>query len=378
MDETTDRDIIFLYTLREDGAIVRLSHRHKLSPVGELDKDEKKFMMDHINNEMELNAIGSYIPSGQIRAYIVKESKKPLYGRDHTSFINHLQTNKESEPLFNHNLRTLGFLKECGWRGEEFGNFNEFLREILRTQPGELASFHNFHTGQEANRLNCEVTAIETKKGVALFDNSGYGRMAEHNCLRYMAEHYFDASFKENTGFINRFHFLTSDPRIIDLSREGYKFIRPNSFEFDINSQSHDSTVLRDLKPYEKIDIEPNYESFQHMLYQCGITPDKRMNELLYLTYIVDKGYDGYKVEEYTANNELDSAQAFSGIRQRFEYMDNLHPEKNSIRPELNKETAMIATRILRDKYGARGFVPEHKVQTAFQQRNRTKPQLKR
>lgn len=115
------------------------------------------------------------------------------------------------------------------------------------------------------------LTAVETAKGVLLFEYSGYGRTCCQSYMQHLADHFFIAG-EEKPEFVNLYKLTRPDAEVIkafQTSRNAFS-LYTNSFLPD-KAQYLDATILRNARLDRSHRIEPTFDAYDKFASSYGI-----------------------------------------------------------------------------------------------------------
>ena len=116
------------------------------------------------------------------------------------------------------------------------------------------------------------LTAVETTKGVLLFEYSGFGKTCCHSYMQHLADHFFITD-EEKPEFVNLYKLTRPDTEVVKAfhaSRNAFSLY--TNFFLPDKAQYLDATVLRNARLDRSHRIEPTFDAYDRFASSYGVT----------------------------------------------------------------------------------------------------------
>lgn len=145
------------------------------------------------------------------------------------------------------------------------------------------------------------LTAVETAKGVLLFEYSGYGSECRHAYMQDMANRFFTPE-GQALEYIHFYKLLHPEKEVLQAWKNS-----PNAFSLytgfflSDKAQYLDTSVLKGAKLYKSVQIASTPDSFQEFTSSYGLTTDVSNTQILRLFSLKEAGkiYDMERSTKY-------------------------------------------------------------------------------
>ena len=117
------------------------------------------------------------------------------------------------------------------------------------------------------------LTAVETDKGVLLFEYSGYGKTCCHSFMQHLADRFFITG-EEKPEFVNLYKLTRPNAEVVKAFH-----VSPNAFSLYTNSflpdkaQYLDATILRNARLNKSHRMEPTLDAYDKFASSYGVVP---------------------------------------------------------------------------------------------------------
>ncbi|WP_195670132.1 DUF6047 family protein [Bacteroides intestinalis] len=117
------------------------------------------------------------------------------------------------------------------------------------------------------------LTAVETDKGVLLFEYSGFGKTCCHSFMQHLADRFFITG-EEKPEFVNLYKLTRPDAEVVKAFQTS-----PNAFSLYTNSflpdkaQYLDATILRNARLNKSHRMEPTLDAYDKFASSYGVVP---------------------------------------------------------------------------------------------------------
>ena len=117
------------------------------------------------------------------------------------------------------------------------------------------------------------LTAVETAKGVLLFEYSGFGKTCCHAYMQHLADRFFITD-EEKPEFVNLYKLTRPDAEVVKAFQAS-----PNAFSLYTNSflpekaQYLDATILRNARLDRSHRIEPTFDAYDKFASSYNVLP---------------------------------------------------------------------------------------------------------
>lgn len=192
------------------------------------------------------------------------------------------------------------------------------------------------------------LTALETAKGVLLFEYSGYGKTCCHSFMQYLADRFFITG-EEKPEFVNLYKLTRPDAEVVKAFHAS-----PNAFSLYTNSflpdkaQYQDATVLRNARLDRSHRIEPTLDAYDKFASSYGVVPTIANAQILRLLSLQETA-GIYGIDYTTRRIPFMHKNSFNS---QFDALQNIPAENKG---EQEKVKALIrdqAAYILKRDYG--------------------------
>lgn len=353
-------DSILFSVSKELGKVVDYQH----VPL-ERYQDEK--CGDYLIRQAELALGGTYVPEETVywlQADLQGETDIP-------SILYEVMHNGELEELPSISLRNLVFAHEVSAGGLP-RKMQDTVKLLERINDGPdsplvLGEYMRYHSEKADNIGERTVTAIQSGKGVLLFDDTGRGIQCMERYLQFLADAYFSTEL-EGTDSLGIHYFSTTNSTIVEDSRRCALMFTPESPHHFIPQTGiyYSKDLMKDYLPAVQCSMNPCKSDYDAFLGKFKLDRSDLMTDIAHLDEIHRNGIDIAK-PGYGFLHE----SSFEKILEKLTYSYLKNPEHSPLFEALQKTAKDMAGRILRTEYNLRGygpFKPEQK-ETARQKR---------
>ncbi len=192
------------------------------------------------------------------------------------------------------------------------------------------------------------LTAVETDKGVLLFEYSGFGKTCCHSLMQHLADRFFITG-EEKPEFVNLYKLIRPDVGVVKAFHAS-----PNAFSLYTNSflpekvQYLDATILRNARLDRSHRIEPTFDAYDKFASSYGIVTSITNAQILRLLSLQETA-GIYGIDYTTRQIPFMHKNSFNS---RFNALENIPAENKG---EQEKVKALIrdqAAYILKRDYG--------------------------
>ena len=192
------------------------------------------------------------------------------------------------------------------------------------------------------------LTAVETAKGVLLFEYSGFGKTCCHSLMQHLADRFFIAG-EEKPEFVNLYKLTHPDVEVVKAFQTS-----PNTFSLYTNSflpdkaQYLDATILRNARLNRSHRMEPTFDAYDKFASSYGVVPTIANSQILRLLSLQETA--GIYGIDYTTNRIPFMHK--NSFNSQFNALQNIPAENKA---EQEKVKALIrnqAAYILKRDYG--------------------------
>ena len=192
------------------------------------------------------------------------------------------------------------------------------------------------------------LTAVETDKGVLLFEYSGFGKMCCHSFMQHLADRFFITG-EEKPEFVNLYKLTRPDAEVVKAFHTS-----PNAFSLYTNSflpdkaQYLDATVLRNARLNKSHRMEPTLDAYDKFASSYGVVPTIANAQILRLLSLQETA-GIYGIDYTTRRIPFMHKNSFNS---QFDALQNIPAENKG---EQEKVKALIrdqAAYILKREYG--------------------------
>lgn len=192
------------------------------------------------------------------------------------------------------------------------------------------------------------LTAIETAKGILLFEYSGYGKTCCQSYMQYLADHFFIAN-EQNPEFVNLYKLTNPTAEIVKalLTSQDAFSLYTNTFMPD-KAHYLDVTVLRNARLDRSHRIEPTLDAYDRFASSYKIVtsiPNAQVLRLLSLREMAGI----YGIDYATRQIPFMHKNSFNSL---FNTLQNIPPENKSGQEKVKALIRDQATYILKRDYG--------------------------
>lgn len=194
------------------------------------------------------------------------------------------------------------------------------------------------------------MQALATRRGVLLFDGSGFGQLHMRTYLQYVADHYFKL-YGQTLGYIEHYG-LRSDDTLRQLACRQHRMFSALDGSFVRQKETYlDPEILHGHRLLESQSLRIDSRSFTEFVRRYELSTSSSNRNIVRLLDIRNEGYiagfadqRGYPASLRSGFSEIDSAlhrQVAHGVSQ--------YGRIN--RSQLDTQARKEAERLLRDRY---------------------------
>ena len=192
------------------------------------------------------------------------------------------------------------------------------------------------------------LTAVETAKGVLLFEYSGYGKMCCHSYMQHLADHFFITD-EDKPEFVNLYKLANPNVEAIKAFQTSTNpfSLYTNDFIQD-KAQYLDATILRNARLDRSHRIEPTFDAYDKFASSYGIVTSIANAQILRLLSLQETA-GIYGIDYITGQIPFMHKNSFNS---QFNALQNIPAENKG---EQEKVKALIrdqAAYILKRDYG--------------------------
>lgn len=196
------------------------------------------------------------------------------------------------------------------------------------------------------------LTAVETAKGVLLFEYSGFGKTCCQAYMQHLADRFFITS-EEKPEFVNLYKLTRPDAEVVKAFQTS-----PHAFSLYTNSflpdkaQYLDATILRNARLDKSHRIEPTFDAYDKFASSYGVVPSIANAQILRLLSLQETA--GIYGIDYTARRiPFIHKNSFNS---QFNALQNIPAENKGEQEKVKLLIRDQAAYILKRDYG---FSPE-------------------
>lgn len=304
--------------------------------------------------QAQLALAGAYVPNETI--YYKPFNVKPSEGKT-TNFLESLVNRNLTDKLATIPLRQLTFVYENHPGELEQLSDMESWMDLMRHEPKlqqTVTAYEQYHTEREKDIAARTVTAIQTDKGVLLFNDSGRGLRCVADYLQDMANRYFSPDFK-NLESLQMYYFSTSNQNLVQESRQCASIFSADSPHQFIPSKARflDSRIMEGISPAIKCTMAPERESYRSFVKTFGLEESHKNLNIALLDDICKNGLIDYRYKEHPGFSHKNS---FDGILNKLQNSFVHEPTHQFLKNTLHDVARDTAKRILQTQYEVRGY----------------------
>lgn len=257
----------------------------------------------YLIRQAELALDGAYIPRETVYCQPDPEwTDERLPG-----LLNGYISQNDIEDMSSLDLRSLTFIHETVEGGLPDSMYSilqclEKLTDDFKTY-GLMQEYDTFHE-KKANHISARtVSAIETDRGILLFNDSGRGLHCLDRCLQFHADNYFSPDFR-NMNELNLYHFSTTNAEVVRKANEcAYMFTPDGEYRF-IHSRARylPKELVSEIQPVQSCAMSKDMSSFRTFLSRFDLKETERTREIAVLTEIRQRGITAEQMEKLSVH----------------------------------------------------------------------------
>lgn len=192
------------------------------------------------------------------------------------------------------------------------------------------------------------LTAVETDKGVLLFEYSGYGKTCCHSFMQHLADRFFITG-EEKPEFVNLYKLTRPNAEVVKAFH-----VSPNAFSLYTNSflpdkaQYLDATILRNARLNKSHRMEPTLDAYDKFASSYGVVPTIANAQILRLLSLQETA--GIYGIDYTARRIPFMHK--NSFNSQFNALQNIPAENKGEQEKIKALIRDQATYILKRDYG--------------------------
>lgn len=202
---------------------------------------------------------------------------------------------------------------------------------------------NTFHDDPSEN-----LTAVETAKGVLLFEYSGFGKTCCHSYMQYLADRFFIAG-KPVPEFVNQYKLTNPDAEVIKAFES-----LPHAFSLYTNSflpdkaQYLDASILRNARLDRSHRIEPTFDAYMRFSASHGVVTNIANAQILRLLSLKETA-GIYGIDHTTNRIPFMHKNSFNA---QFNALENIPIENKGEQEKVKILICNQAAYILKNDYG--------------------------
>ena len=192
------------------------------------------------------------------------------------------------------------------------------------------------------------LTAVETNKGVLLFEYSGYGKTCCHSFMQHLADRFFITG-EEKPEFVNLYKLTRPNAEVVKAFHAS-----PNAFSLYTNSflpdkaQYLDATILRNAQLNKSHRMEPTLDAYDKFASSYGVVPTIANAQILRLLSLQETA--GIYGIDYAARRIPFMHK--NSFNSQFNALQNIPAENKGEQEKIKALIRDQATYILKRDYG--------------------------
>lgn len=194
------------------------------------------------------------------------------------------------------------------------------------------------------------MQALGTRRGVLLFDGSGFGHLHMQEYLQYVADHYFKP-YGQTLGYMERYG-LRSDDTLRQLACRQHRMFSALDGSFVRRKEAYlDSGILHGHRLLESQPLGIDSRSFRTFVGQYDLHLSQSNRNIVQLLEIREGGYfAGFAGQrEYPASLRSGFSEIDSALHRQIVHGVSQYGSIN--RSQLDTQARKEAERLLRDRY---------------------------
>lgn len=257
----------------------------------------------YLIRQAELALDGAYIPKETVYC-----QPDPEWTDERLSGLLHGYISRNDiECMSSLDLRSLTFIHETVEGGLSDNMYSillclEKLTDDFNTY-GLMQEYDTFHE-KKANHISARtVSAIETDRGILLFNDSGRGLHCLDCCLQFHADNYFSPDFR-NMNELNLYHFSTTNAEVVRKANEcAYMFTPDGECQF-IHSLARylPKELVSEINPAQSCTTSKDMSSFHTFLSRFCLKETEQTREIAVLTEIRYRGITAEQMEKLSVH----------------------------------------------------------------------------
>lgn len=192
------------------------------------------------------------------------------------------------------------------------------------------------------------LTAVETDKGVLLFEYSGYGKTCCHSFMQHLADRFFITG-EEKPEFVNLYKLTRPNAEVVKAFHAS-----PNAFSLYTNSflpdkaQYLEATILRNARLNKSHRMEPTLDAYDKFASSYGVVPTIANAQILRLLSLQETA--GIYGIDYTAKRIPFMHKNY--FNSQFNALQNIPAENKGEQEKIKALIRDQAAYILKRDYG--------------------------
>lgn len=192
------------------------------------------------------------------------------------------------------------------------------------------------------------LTAVETAKGVLLFEYSGFGKTCCHAYMQHLADRFFITD-EEKPEFVNLYKLTRPDAEVVKAFQAS-----PNAFSLYTNSflpekaQYLDATILRNARLDRSHRIEPTFDAYDKFASSYNVLPSIANAQILRLLSLQETA-GIYGIDYTTRRIPFIHKNSFNS---QFNALQNIPAENKGGQEKVKSQIRDQAAYILKRDYG--------------------------
>lgn len=194
------------------------------------------------------------------------------------------------------------------------------------------------------------MQALGTRRGVLLFDGSGFGQLYMKEYLQYVADHYFKP-YGQTLGYMERYG-LRSDDTLRQLACRQHRMFSALDGSFVRRKEAYlDPGILHGHRQLESQPLGIDSRSFRTFVGQYDLHLSQSNRNIVQLLEIREEGYfAGFADQrEYPASLRSGFSEIDSALHRQIAHGVSQYGNIN--RSQLDARARREAERLLRDRY---------------------------
>lgn len=253
----------------------------------------------YLVRQVELALDGAYIPKETVYCQPDPEwTDERLPG-----LLNEYISQNDIEDMASLDLRSLTFIHETveGGLPDSMYSILQCLEKLTDDFKAYrlMQEYDTFHE-KKANHISARtVPAVETDRGILLFNDSGRGLNCLDRCLQFHADNYFSPDFR-NMNELNLYHFSTTNAEVLRKANECACMFTPDGEYRFVHSRARylPRELVSGIKPAQSCSTSKDMGSFHTFLSRFGLKETEQAREIAVLTEIRHRGITAEQMEK--------------------------------------------------------------------------------